>query len=1038
MRPSLLACAALMLLSIFSMCDSNATSVYPVRMNDPQAVFLTPENFEVYGDGISDDADALQQAINKVQETTRNGIVFVPEGRYRLGKTVHVWEGIRLIGFGAKRPVFVLREGTPGFQETSKYDPDKPGTGNYMLHFCCGRPLPGQPVHDANPGTFYSGLSNIDIEIMDGNPAAVGVRFHVAQHSFISHVDFRIGSGKAGVEDVGNEMEDCRFFGGNYGITTSKTSPSWPFLLIDSSFEGQRVAAIETEEAGLTLVRDQFKNVPSVVIVRPGRDEELWIKDSRFENVSGPAIVISHSTNARSQTNLQGVICKGVPVLVSFADSGKTVAGEGGLYEVRDFCHGLQFADMGAGSEIRTSSDLQKIKAVTGPIQPAIPALPDGRTWVNFAALGAVGDGETDCTDLLKEAVARYRTIYLPSGRYRVSDTIVLRSDTVLVGMNPITTQLSLSDGTPGFDGEIPPKPLLIAPKEGTNIVSGIGLDTGNNNSAIAVKWMAGSGSLMNDVRFLGGHGTFKPDGTRVPVYNSNRTGDADEKRRWDSQYYSLWITDGGGGIFKDIWTPNTCAQAGIYISETKTPGRMYAVSVEHHVRNEIKLRNVSNWEFFAMQLEEEHGEGPRALPVSIENCGSLLFGNLFLYRVAMDSPSPCGVKVKASGGIVFRGVHAYSPGKTTCDNTIVDEISGREVRAREIARLDFPSKYSAKSETASASPVLAVGAKLEKVTGGFDFIDGATADRDGNLYFIDGHWHRIYRWTPSSHDLTLVRDNPIDPLALKFDRAGNLLVVSRTGMVYAFDPKGAEDEIKVLEPQLAGQRTGCIPVYAVNRWRDEHDFLSNATESKPYHYVSPDGTVFIPADEEFRSARRIQRFQAVDLLQRDPKNSLRQGSHWIPDDLVQKLLTPNFMTGTSGTGQAAGAGLKVYPRIRFSTVGLLRAYQLNEAHPGCPLYISDEFAQQTWSFSVDETGNLSDPKLFAEEGEAGVAVDAKGNVYIAAGDVFVYAPDGRRIDTIKVPERPASLVFGGKDGKTLFITARSSLYAVQTKFGGH
>jgi sugar lactone lactonase YvrE len=61
------------------------------------------------------------------------------------------------------------------------------------------------------------------------------------------------------------------------------------------------------------------------------------------------------------------------------------------------------------------------------------------------------------------------------------------------------------------------------------------------------------------------------------------------------------------------------------------------------------------------------------------------------------------------------------------------------------------------------------------------------------------------------------------------------------------------------------------------------------------------------------------------------------------------------------------------------------------------------------------------------------VAVDDHGNVYIAAGQVFVYNSSGALIDTIDVPERPTQLLFGGSDGHTLFVLARSSLYAVQT-----
>jgi len=65
------------------------------------------------------------------------------------------------------------------------------------------------------------------------------------------------------------------------------------------------------------------------------------------------------------------------------------------------------------------------------------------------------------------------------------------------------------------------------------------------------------------------------------------------------------------------------------------------------------------------------------------------------------------------------------------------------------------------------------------------------------------------------------------------------------------------------------------------------------------------------------------------------------------------------------------------------------------------------------------------------------VAVDEKGNVYIAAGQVFVYDPSGHLIDTIDIPERPSQLLFAGPDGHTLFLLARRSLYAAQTRLRG-
>ena len=91
----------------------------------------------------------------------------------------------------------------------------------------------------------------------------------------------------------------------------------------------------------------------------------------------------------------------------------------------------------------------------------------------------------------------------------------------------------------------------------------------------------------------------------------------------------------------------------------------------------------------------------------------------------------------------------------------------------------------------------------------------------------------------------------------------------------------------------------------------------------------------------------------------------------------------------------------------------------------------------RSYTVSVAADGTLTNPKLFAEQGGESVTQDAEGNVYIAAGQVYVYNQSGKLIDTIEVPDRPIDLVFGGKDGKTLFILARGSLYSVETRAKG-
>jgi Pectate lyase superfamily protein len=250
-------------LTLISFASAFAGSYYPERLEDARAVYVTPADFPVHADGIADDTDALQQAIDKQEETNSEGVVFIPSGRYRLTKTLYIWPGIRLIGYGPTRPVFLVAPHSAYFQIGPAY----------MVFFAGDRPsrakASGQPfrIEDANPGTFYSAMSNIDIEIQDGNPGAVEVRARYAQHCYLAHMDFHIGSGLAGIHDGGNVAQDMHFFGGRYGIWTRKPSPGWQFTVIDATFEGQSVAAIREHEAGLTLVRPQFRNVPTAVAI---------------------------------------------------------------------------------------------------------------------------------------------------------------------------------------------------------------------------------------------------------------------------------------------------------------------------------------------------------------------------------------------------------------------------------------------------------------------------------------------------------------------------------------------------------------------------------------------------------------------------------------------------------------------------------------------------------------------------------------------------------------------------------------------------
>jgi len=994
-------------------CAASAASTIATRLDDPKAVYLAAPDFGAHADGTSDDSAALQAAIDKAEINPGEGILFVHSGQYRLTRTVYVWPGIRVIGYGATRPVFRLAANTPGFQKGVGVmvmfagGRGRRGATNFRVPFPPPDSVPpNNAIGDAGAGTFYSAMSNIDFEIGDGNPAAVAIRFHVAQHAYLSHMDFRIGSGLAALTEIGNEAEDLHFHGGRYGILTDKTSPAWQFTLIDSEFEGQREAAVREHEAGLTLIRDSFRDMPTAIDIDPQYYDQLWVKDSRFENISGPVVIISSEKSPLTEIGIENAVLKNAPVLALLRESGKKISGKGPAYRVKNFNYGLILPGEGMTGAIGMLYDATVLSAMPAPEPAAIPALPPAEEWVNVHSLGVTGDGATNDTAAIQKAIDQHRTLYFPTGHYIVSDTLTLKPDTVLIGLHPTMTQIDLPDSTPAFQGVGSARAVIAAPAGGSNILSGFGVMAGAIDSrAVGVLWRAGAASLIDDVRFLGGHGS----GTNP--YNSNQTGDPDLRKRWDGQYPSLWITQGGGGSFANIWTPDTFAQAGFYVSDTKTPGHVYELSNEHHVRNEIKLDHVENWDINAPQSEEEAGESPEALSLELDWSKNITIANYHAYRVTRSrAPFGAAVRLYHSENIRFRNVHVNAEsGYATCDqngcgtflrvskfpyeNSIEDMTHHLETREREFAVLDVPAAPPAPT-AGDASAVLAPGAKVRKLEDGFFSISGAAVDAAGKLYFVDRHQQRIYGWS-AAEGLSIERDNPLDPVNLAFDKAGDLLVLSSAGpqgTVYSFRPGSPKDQIAVLTAEEAKPRPGARAVLPVNYWNNgefqtqlDFDayvyktlaqmFAEDVTTPKAKQYVSPDGSVFLPA---------------VRVFQQGPADSM---AGW-----------------------------------RFSDS--LDSYGFVSALPGSHVYVSSESEDITYRALVKPDGSLGDLQPFANRGGESVAVDAKGNVYVANGQVFVYDRAGKQIARIDVPERPIDIVVGGAGGHTLYILAHHALFA--------
>jgi sugar lactone lactonase YvrE len=649
--------------------------------------------------------------------------------------------------------------------------------------------------------------------------------------------------------------------------------------------------------------------------------------------------------------------------------------------------------------------------------------LPPTNDWVNVRSLGVKGDGQADDTRAIQAAVDAHRVLYFPTGFYVVRDTIRLRPDTVLIALHPNTTQLDLPDRTVGFDGVGPPKALLEAPQGGATIVSGLGLFTGATNPrATAVLWMAGKDSLLDDIQIHGFAGTFFPPAVRVTLFGQERPPAPFGPGRWGAQYPSIWVTRGGGGTFHNIWSPNTYAQSAFYVSDTSTPGYVYELSAEHHLFGEIRLDRVENWEFHGPQTEEEASTSAEAVAFEISDSKNITIANYRAYRVTRSyAPFPAAVRVYTSKGVRFRNVyvnaeHGYGvcdeqgcgtflrAGKFPYDNAVEDVTRGHQVRERHLAVLDLGPPLPASGPRGSAHQMIAEGRNVEKLEGGFHSIAGAAVDASGTLYFIDRHQQRIFSWSTADR-LKVVRDAPLDPVNLAFDRSGHLLVLSsagREGTVYAFRPDAPRDELTVLSPQPRRSNTAfALPwtIWADGQFRNHMDlasyeyethaemFTREVTTPVERAYVSPDGSVQLPAYRVFT-----------------------QG----PDGAYP---------GMDETGW------------RWSHA--LDAYGLITARTGDTVYVTSGAENRTWRGVVREDGTLGELTRFAERGGESVAVDSEGHVYVANGEVFVYSRSGAFIGHIAVPERPTGVLFGGPDRRTLYVITHRSLYAVQMKHPG-
>jgi gluconolactonase len=286
------------------------------------------------------------------------------------------------------------------------------------------------------------------------------------------------------------------------------------------------------------------------------------------------------------------------------------------------------------------------------------------------------------------------------------------------------------------------------------------------------------------------------------------------------------------------------------------------------------------------------------------------------------------------------------------------------------VSVIGFAADFEVKNE-AEFKKMFPADAKVERLATGFQFVEGPMWLPGGYLVFSDIPANELKKWTPEG--VTTFRSPSGNANGNTVDRQGRLVTAEHAGRISRTEKDGTVVTV--------------VDSFEGKKLNSPNDVV-----------VKSDGTIWF-TDPDYGLGKRTKEQARNNVFRYNEKT---------------KQLTAVVTDFDKPNGLCFGPGEK----------------KLYVADSGKPRHIR--------VFDVNRDGTLGSGSVFAtidKGGPDGIRCDSQGRVWSSSGDgAQVFGPDGQLLVRILVPESGANLTFGGKDGRTLFITARKSLYAVQTK----